>query len=299
MSRFPPHALFVVLVGVGVGAFVAGPLRLSGLSALLAGLTTGLGVALWLRGERTPQDHTQLGAAILGGAVVALALYVLEEDRQRATDRLVEQQSRALQLAVTDDLRGIDLTGAQLGSAYLANKMLAGATLADADLAGANLSNANISNVYADDAIFTCATMIRVRAPAAPVLTDAQLDGASLQRADLSATDLTGADLRSAYLKGADLRRADLTQADLTGAVFDEARLAGARFAGARLHGAFLQAADLSRARFEGAIFDAGTMWPPGFDPIDAGAVESPPFGERPRPLGRRAYCRAEGYLGD
>jgi uncharacterized protein YjbI with pentapeptide repeats len=44
---------------------------------------------------------------------------------------------------------------------------------------------------------------------------------AELQRAYLTGAYLTGADLREARLQGADLTRADLRDADLTGAVYD------------------------------------------------------------------------------
>lgn len=73
---------------------------------------------------------------------------------------------------------------------------------------------------------------------------------------NLSRQDLSGAYLIGAYLIGADLSGADLTEADLTGA-----RLSGARLSGA----------DLIGARLSGAIADSETIFPDGFDPVDAG----------------------------
>jgi uncharacterized protein YjbI with pentapeptide repeats len=73
---------------------------------------------------------------------------------------------------------------------------------------------------------------------------------------NLSRQDFSGAYLSGAYLIGAYLIGADLTEADLTGA-----RLSGARLSGA----------DLIGARLSGAIADSETIFPDGFDPVDAG----------------------------
>ncbi|MFN7202749.1 MAG: pentapeptide repeat-containing protein [Aphanizomenon sp.] len=73
---------------------------------------------------------------------------------------------------------------------------------------------------------------------------------------NLSRQDFSDANLSGAYLIGADLSGADLTEADLTGA-----RLSGARLSGA----------DLIGARLSGAIADSETIFPDGFDPVDAG----------------------------
>jgi uncharacterized protein YjbI with pentapeptide repeats len=264
---------------------------LSWISVVLAALTAMLGLGLWLRGGRSPADYTQLGAAVLGGAAVALALYVLEEDRQRATDRLVEQQSLAVQLAVSSDLRRIDLTGADLGSAHLANKKLMGATLAGANLARANLSNAGLRNAYMKGVDLTCATMADARIGGGASLEGADLDGASLQGATLTAADLRDADLREASLERAGLRGADLRGADLTGAVLTGAVLHDADLSGADLRGAFLPPR-LGSVELAGARYDATTDWK-GFDPRGTGAVESPL--RPPEPVGRAEYCRDAG----
>ncbi|WUD70225.1 pentapeptide repeat-containing protein [Streptomyces sp. NBC_00510] len=123
-------------------------------------------------------------------------------------------------------------------------------------------------------------------------LTDAGLNGADLRRADLTGiflagavlinADLRQADLRTAVLwharlEGADLRAADLSGADLTGAV-----VKGARFELADLRGADLAGTDPSVAGLTGAVADATTIWPSGFDPtatdvVTAGA-DAPPL---------------------
>jgi uncharacterized protein YjbI with pentapeptide repeats len=80
--------------------------------------------------------------------------------------------------------------------------------------------------------------------------------GRNLSRQDFSGAYFSGAYLSGAYLIGAYLIGADLTEADLTGA-----RLSGARLSGA----------DLIGARLSGAIADSETIFPDGFDPVDAG----------------------------
>jgi len=60
---------------------------------------------------------------------------------------------------------------------------------------------------------------------------------------------------------------------DLTGSDFSGADVGFARFKAARLHGAVMLCKRLELAKLEGAIFDANTKWPIGFDAISAGAI--------------------------
>ena len=78
----------------------------------------------------------------------------------------------------------------------------------------------------------------------------------NLGSVDYSGRNLSRQDFSDANLSGAYLSGADLTEADLTGA-----RLSGARLSGA----------DLIGARLSGAIADSETIFPDGFDPVDAG----------------------------
>lgn len=64
-----------------------------------------------------------------------------------------------------------------------------------------------------------------------------------------------------------DLRRAALINADL-----GRARLLGAQLQGSNLRGARLQYVNLDHAQLQGARFNAGTVWPEGFDWKAAGA---------------------------
>jgi len=100
-------------------------------------------------------------------------------------------------------------------------------------------------------------------------LQGAELRGALLGGADLFDADLAGADLRGADLGGAFLSEANLTRADLSGA-----NLVGADLSAANLCGADLRETDLIRADLSGARYDGRTVWPEGFDPQSAGAVQ-------------------------
>ncbi|MGW3994862.1 pentapeptide repeat-containing protein [Amycolatopsis sp. NPDC004772] len=113
--------------------------------------------------------------------------------------------------------------------------------LSRVDLRSANLYGANLA-----DAIIRHSNLARVR------LGDVRLDRAELQRTDLRQamavrTCFANANLREAHLEGADLRAADLRGADL--------------------RGADMRARHLDSALLTGALADATTVWPPGFDP--------------------------------
>jgi Pentapeptide repeats (8 copies) len=97
----------------------------------------------------------------------------------------------------------------------------------------------------------------------------AQAKGVSFQNAILEGTDFSDADLRSA-----DFSRALLANADFRGADLEGADLSHAFFKGANLRTSNLKDVNLS-----GAIFDDKTVWPAGFDPIQAGASRIPVYG--------------------
>ena len=85
--------------------------------------------------------------------------------------------------------------------------------------------------------------------------------GADLKGADLKGVHLTGVTLIGANLTEADLRTADLTEADL--------RLTN-------FYGANLEA-----ATFSFAVSDGYSIWPDGFDHIQAGVWEVSPWERR------------------
>ena len=97
----------------------------------------------------------------------------------------------------------------------------------------------------------------------------ADLGGAMLFKAPLAEAQLIGANLRNADLRDANLRDARLWEADLKGA-----DLRGADLRNAGLEGADLTGTDLRGADVQDALYDEYTVWPAGFDPDAAGAVQ-------------------------
>jgi uncharacterized protein YjbI with pentapeptide repeats len=222
------------------------------LAILIAG-----GLALWWPPGAPTNSSNELGATLLGGSTVALAVLVaeflvstrmreiadhsllaaqererrqaeladeLEVRREEVEEALERQRGKrtdrwAMQFMASfqQDLKGIDLSGRDLSGLYLK-----GCNLLRANLKGTNLNGANLSQAY--------------------------LAWAYLNEATLEGTNLSDADLAGASLQGTDLSEANLAGANLT-----RANLIGASLAGAR--------------------YDSRTVWPEGFEPQDCGAV--------------------------
>lgn len=100
-----------------------------------------------------------------------------------------------------------------------------------------------------------------------------------LPKVDLCGRDLSRADLRNALLVSANLRGTRLDDADLEGAYLVSADLTGASLVGANLketgiHFTVFTDADLTGADLTGAVFSTPTVFPVGYDPCVAGAIE-------------------------
>ena len=121
-----------------------------------------------------------------------------------------------------------------------------------------------------------------------------RMSGFDLSERDLKWVKLRGVDLRDANLSGADLSGADLLGAKLQGSDLSGTNLSGAklrvslperRMAEARMRRAIyeyetndsfrraLRQSALRDANLSGANYNAQTLWPAGFDPIAAGAI--------------------------
>jgi hypothetical protein len=147
---------------------------------------------------------------------------------------------------------------------------------------------ANIETLYVHRALI-------VREPTNPATTPIRCAAADLAKVDLSGRDLQVADLQGANLAGASLARAKLQRsflasADLSNANLGSADLTGADLAcadltNAQLTGTCLRDASLNEACLEGVKWDAATIWPDGFDPLEHGA---PPMREKPPKKDRR-----------
>jgi len=141
-----------------------------------------------------------------------------------------------------DSLVAANLDGLNLHRALLEEQDMSGASLVGTDLRGAFMWKTNLSQ--------------------------AKLDQASVITTDLRLAKLLGASLRQGRAMGCQFDEADLSGADLEGVDVGQAS-----FVKARLHGARLLCHRIELASFAGALFDNQTLWPPGFDPIAAGAV--------------------------
>ena len=138
--------------------------------------------------------------------------------------------------------------------------------LTDQDIAGVSLVGASLSGLnlrWLD---------LRDRDVAGADLRHAVLTGAKLSGARLSGANLESANLANAQLYQADLRQARLASANLTGADLRGADLRGTDFVG-RSATLVLWDQELGRAQFTGAICDATTRWPIGFDYVERGCV--------------------------
>jgi uncharacterized protein YjbI with pentapeptide repeats len=125
-------------------------------------------------------------------------------------------------------------------------------------------------------------------------LPGADLHGAPLNTARLMGADLHGANLKHASFLSADVRGANFEGADLTETVFYGADCRGASFVNAKLCHANFTRAHVERANFAGAdltgaevgaLYDAETVWPDGFDALAGGAVlvGAPAAGTEPK----------------
>jgi uncharacterized protein YjbI with pentapeptide repeats len=260
-----------LLAGVGCLAVTAlGTLTLHRLwpevdLKIAAGVSAVLftGLTLWWPNRGEVGAKTNLGAALLAGTLVAVAVFAVQANLENQRLALSEQQAREraaaterqtlrLSIGLQRDLTGMDLSGQNLTGFYMRGKNLTDADLTDATLTGAVLAEAKASNV---------------------VLTGADLRGVSLDGADLTEADLSGANLSGTELFDTNLTSALLAGTNLRGTHLFNVKLAGAQLSGADLTGADLRDAYLKGADLQGAVTAGGTRWPPGFDWRAAGVT--------------------------
>jgi uncharacterized protein YjbI with pentapeptide repeats len=242
------------------------------------------GVRLWWPTHTDPIRRSDLGLALMTGALIAFAVLIVQllvdvrtrqDDRNR--ERAAEHQSLQISLGPTN-LAGIDLGDGKLANFYLRSKDLEGADLERADLTKAvlahtrlmraNLNNAKLSNADLSWANLSGATLDGARLRKAHMY-GTTLNGASLEGVDLKQAILTdaqlSADLRHARLNRAVLEGAQLPNANLMGADLRHAWLVDANFRGAFLYGADFRntGRTLAYATLTGAVYDkTTTRWP-------------------------------------
>lgn len=196
------------------------------------------------------------------------------------------------------NLAGINLSRLPLYSVNLSRANLKGANLSAVDcdrgtnlsganLKGAELSDAKFSLIDLSEANFSYANLHRIYVMSSPRLGTTKMRKANLRKAKLTEANLAGANLSEANFSGAYMMRVNLGGADLTGANLSKisssrlylrkanlkrANLSHANLADANLLEANLQGANLEGVKLERALYNQGTIFPIGFDPIKAGA---------------------------
>ena len=170
------------------------------------------------------------------------------------------------------NLSGVDLSGKTLHSVNLSNANLSRAELSEADLSYANLAEANLCHTNLHTANLTSANLGKTK------FINANLSEVNLQGSNLSEANLSGVNLISVHLfSKTNFSRANLSKANLTGLNLRESQLMKADLSNANLSNTNLLKANLKGAKLEGAefqqaLYNAGTIFPTGFDPITAGA---------------------------
>jgi uncharacterized protein YjbI with pentapeptide repeats len=110
-------------------------------SAVLAG-----GIWLWYPPSHDPNRYSDLGVTLIGGAIVAVALFYLEQQFSRGAERRDLRLQLGLQKDLSDaDPRDRDMSGFSLVGKNFKGADLRGANLRGADLSGANLTNAKLN----------------------------------------------------------------------------------------------------------------------------------------------------------
>lgn len=104
-------------------------------------------------------------------------------------------------------------------------------------------------------------------------LADGSLNGQNLSNANLEEAYLANAKLNNVNLENSVLYKANLSGATLNGANLNNTNLTRANFRVADLRGASFKDAILDGTDFRGALYDAFTAWPAGFNSVQAGAV--------------------------
>jgi len=175
----------------------AGSLTLVRAAILVGATVTAIGLALWgvalAIGDEDGGTFSDMGSALVGAAVVAFAIFLLE---RRAAERSAQQDFR-VQVGMQRDLKKADLSGHDLSQVFFAGK-----DLTDANFAKAQLGRAS----------FLHATLV----------------GTSFVRADL-----TGAVFSFADVEGAVFATANVTDATFTDVTnVDEADFGGAFYVG-------------------------------------------------------------------
>lgn len=169
------------------------------------------------------------------------------------------------------------------------------------ELAGRAFEHVRMRDVTFKDSDFSGGTFVGKVGPkvkfvssdlSASVFRSAHLESASFSFSDLTGSDFSDATIRGLSTTGSDLSKAVFRGARITGASFGRQDMKDSDFTGAevldsRIYDTDFRNAVLEGVSLEGSTYNCGTLWPEGFDPLAAGAVngEACTIGAEAEPL--------------
>jgi uncharacterized protein YjbI with pentapeptide repeats len=180
------------------------------LGGAFAALCIVLGVYFIRPGWNSGGSRSDLGVALMTGAVISVAVLGLQIANELRVEDVEKRRQLLASIGSSMRLDGIDLSGEDLEGVHLGSKIFDDARFVGTDLQGANLSRSRFERATFEGADLREANM---RA------TDFQ--GAHFQDANLSGATLHSACLREADLRGADVRAKELTATDVWLAEYD------------------------------------------------------------------------------
>lgn len=154
-------------------------------------LAVSAGALLWTSEVHVAGSRTELGAALVSGALISLFVLVGPQTSVPGDESTAGSQSEGRRLDWARDhldLRYFDASDMDLQQAYLAHRDFTGAVLERAELVEADLSGSVLHAASLSGANFCGASLVGAN------MTSARVDEANFSLADLRGTDLREAD---------------------------------------------------------------------------------------------------------
>ena len=169
---------------------------------------------------------------------------------------------------------------AKLDKVNLSNKILS-----ELDLRQANIAYSTLENIKLSDSDLSKSKLINVNFKASSI------NNVIFDRADLTNSKLSLSKISNASFFGACLYKAS----------FCGAKVDNLDFSFANLSAAYLKGLDLSNSMLEGAIYSCDTLFPMGFDPIEAGMMHESSMLDLDKIISQfdSVYQRAKTCLGE
>ena len=180
------------------------------LGLVFVAVCIGLGIYFVTPSWKAGGSRSDLGVALMTGAVVSVAVLGLQIANELRQNDVEKRRQLLAMIATSPRLDGIELSGEDLAGVHLGSKFFAEAIFVDADLRRANLSKSHFENAVFDGADLRGAN-----------LRSADFQGAKLPRADLSGARVHSTCLREADLRGANVAAREFSETDIWFAEID------------------------------------------------------------------------------